>query len=419
MRLLKSELALVFKLFRHDAERQKKRLALTILAIGWGTLSIVLLLSFGEGLKLAFHKGKRGMGEGIGVLWPGATTRAYMGLPSGRTIAFRDEDAELLQARIPSLQAVSREYSRRLGLTRAQKTVNARLRGVDPSFGELRNHVPQPGGRFLDPLDQETKRRVVFLGDELARDLFGSENPLGQTIQVQQSSFLVVGVMQPKIMMGMYSGPDKTQACIPASTFRLLFSDARPGNMVYLPRSPELADLAKVEIYRVLGSKYRFDPDDERALGIWDTREDQRIVGNIALGIQMFLGIIGALTLMVGGMGVANIMYAVVQERTREIGIKMALGAKLRQVMAPFVVEALLMTVAGGLLGTAVALGLMGVIALLPLEGEAFQFLGRPTFSPAIAAATTLILGGIGTLAGLFPARRAALVSPAESLRYE
>lgn len=419
MRLLRSELALILKLFRHDAERQKKRLALTILAIGWGTLSIVLLLSFGEGLKQAFHRGKRGMGEGIGVLWPGATTRAYMGLPSGRTISFRDEDAELLQARIPSLQAVSREYSRRLGLTRGQKTVNARLRGVDPSFGELRNHVPQPGGRFLDPLDQEAKRRVVFLGDELARDLFGDENPLGQTIQIQQSSFLVIGVMRPKIMMGMYSGPDKTQACIPASTFRLLFSDARPGNMVYLPRSPELADLAKVEIYRVLGSKYRFDPDDERALGIWDTREDQRIVGNIALGIQMFLGIIGALTLMVGGMGVANIMYAVVKERTREIGIKMALGAKLRQVMAPFVMEALLMTVAGGLAGTAVALGLMGVIALLPLEGEAFQFLGRPTFSPAIAAATTLILGSIGTLAGFFPARRAALVSPAESLRYE
>lgn len=419
MRLLRSELALILKLFRHDAERQKKRLALTILAIGWGTLSIVLLLSFGEGLKQAFHRGKRGMGEGIGVLWPGATTRAYMGLPSGRTISFRDEDAELLQARIPSLQAVSREYSRRLGLTRGQKTVNARLRGVDPSFGELRNHVPQPGGRFLDPLDQEAKRRVVFLGDELARDLFGDENPLGRTIQIQQSSFLVIGVMQPKIMMGMYSGPDKTQACIPASTFRLLFSDARPGNMVYLPRSPELADLAKVEIYRVLGSKYRFDPDDERALGIWDTREDQRIVGNIALGIQMFLGIIGALTLMVGGMGVANIMYAVVKERTREIGIKMALGAKLRQVMAPFVMEALLMTVAGGLAGTAVALGLMGVIALLPLEGEAFQFLGRPTFSPAIAAATTLILGSIGTLAGFFPARRAALVSPAESLRYE
>jgi putative ABC transport system permease protein len=118
-------------------------------------------------------------------------------------------------------------------------------------------------------------------------------------------------------------------------------------------------------------------------------------------------------------MGVANIMYAVVKERTREIGVKMALGAKVRQVMAPFLMEALLMTVIGGVLGTATALGLMAVIAVLPLEGEAFAFLGRPTFSPAIAAATSIVLGSVGTLAGYFPARRAASVNPAVSLRYE
>ena len=140
---------------------------------------------------------------------------------------------------------------------------------------------------------------------------------------------------------------------------------------------------------------------------------------NIAVGIQIFLGIIGALTLFVGGMGVANIMYAVVKERTREIGVKMALGAKLRQVMTPFVMEALLMTVLGGVLGTTVSLLLMAGIAALPLKGDAFEMLGRPTFSPAIAAATSLVLGAIGMLAGYFPARRAASVNPAESLRYE
>jgi putative ABC transport system permease protein len=225
--------------------------------------------------------------------------------------------------------------------------------------------------------------------------------------------------MQPKVMMGMYSGPDKGQASIPATTFKAMFTDARLGTMVYKPASPEVADQAKWQIYRVLGRKYRFDPEDERALSIWDTRENQRITGNIALGIQMFLGIIGGLTLFVGGMGVANIMYAVVKERTREIGVKMALGAKVRQVMSPFVLEALVMTIIGGVLGTAVALTLMFVISVLPLKGEAFNFLGRPTFSPAIAAATSLILGLVGGLAGYFPARRAASVNPAESLRYE
>jgi putative ABC transport system permease protein len=414
-----AELALVWKLFQHDVAHQRKRIALTVLAIAWGTLSIVLLLSFGEGMRLSFHKGSRGMGEGIGVVWTGATTKAFMGLPSGRPIQFNEEDVALLRVRVPEIAALSSEYSRRTGLTAGTKTVNARVRGVDPEFGELRNQIPQPGGRFLNEPDLREKRRVVFLGEELARDLFGRENVVGQTVQINQSTFLVIGVMQTKIMMGMYSGPDKNQATIPATTFKSMFTDAKLGNFVYKPVSLELGDQAKSEIYRVLGRKYHFDPEDTRALGVWDTRENQRITGNIALGIQMFLGIIGALTLLVGGMGVANIMYAVVKERTREIGVKMALGAKVRQVMAPFVIEALLMTVVGGILGTAVSLGLITLIAALPLNGEALQFLGTPTFSPAIGAATAIVLGTIGTAAGYFPARRAASINPAVSLRYE
>jgi putative ABC transport system permease protein len=417
--LARTEIALILKLFQHDVAHQTKRIALTVLAISWGTLSIVLLLSFGEGMKRSFHKGSRGMGEGIGVVWPGATTRAFMGLPSGRPINFTDDDVDVIRARVPEIEALSTEYSRRIGLTAGTKTVNARVRGVDPEFGPLRNLIPQPGGRFLNEPDSREKRRVVFLGEELARDLFGNEGVVGKTVQINQSTFLVVGVMQTKIMMGMYSGPDKNQATIPATTFKSMFTDAKLNDFVYKPVRLELGDQAKAEIYRVLGRKYHFDPEDTRALGIWDTRENQRITVNIALGIQMFLGIIGALTLLVGGMGVANIMYAVVKERTREIGVKMALGAKVRQVMAPFVIEALLMTVIGGILGTAVSLGLIFLVAALPLQGEALEFLGRPTFSPAIAAATAIVLGTIGTAAGYFPARRAASIHPAVSLRYE
>ena len=414
-----AELLLVWRLFRVDAARNRKRIGLTVMAIAWGTLSIVLLLSFGEGMKRSFHRNSRGMGEGIGVLWPGATTRAYAGLPSGRAISFTDEDAELLGARIPEITGISREYSKRVPVARGTKTVNARVRGVDPAFGEMRNIIPAAGGRFLNEMDSALKRRSVVLGDELATDLFGKEEPVGKTVVINQSTFLVVGVMQPKVMMGMYSGPDKGQASIPAPTFKAMFTDAKIGNMVYKPANAQVADQAKAQIYRVLARKYRFDPDDTRALGVWDTRENQRITGNIALGIQMFLGIIGGLTLFVGGMGVANIMYAVVKERTREIGVKMALGAKVRQIMSPFVLEALTMTILGGTLGTVVGVALMQIVAALPLKNEAFEFLGRPTFSPAIAAATSLILGTVGMLAGYFPARRAASVNPAESLRYE
>ncbi len=419
MRFAAAELALVLRLFRADLGHQTKRIVLTVLAIAWGTLSIVLLLSFGEGLKRSLAKGSRGLGEGIAVVWPGATTKAWMGLPSGRPVPIKEEDPPLLRSRIPEIALLSVEYARFVPVSVGAKSVNARLRGVEPEFGEMRNVHPRPGGRFLNERDVAEKRRVVFLGEELARDLFGTEDVVGRAVQINQSVFLVVGVAQKKMQMGMYNGPDRNQPSIPSTTFKSMYTDETIDNLVYKPVSPELGDMAKAQVYRLMGAKYHFDPEDTRALGMWDTREMQRINDNVALGLQIFLGIIGGLTLLVGGMGVANIMFAVVKERTREIGVKMALGAKERQVMLPFLLEALLMTVVGGILGTALSLGLIALIAALPLEGEAFEFLGRPTFSPAIAAATAMVLGAVGSLAGFFPARHASSVNPAVSLRYE
>lgn len=419
MRFAAAELALVLRLFRADLGHQTKRIVLTVLAIAWGTLSIVLLLSFGEGLKRSLAKGSRGLGEGIAVVWPGATTKAWMGLPSGRPVPIKEEDPPLLRSRIPEIALLSVEYARFVPVSVGAKSVNARLRGVEPEFGEMRNVHPRPGGRFLNERDVAEKRRVVFLGEELARDLFGTEDVVGRAVQINQSVFLVVGVAQKKMQMGMYNGPDRNQPSIPSTTFKSMYTDETIDNLVYKPVSPELGDMAKAQVYRLMGAKYHFDPEDTRALGMWDTREMQRINDNVALGLQIFLGIIGGLTLLVGGMGVANIMFAVVKERTREIGVKMALGAKERQVMLPFLLEALLMTVVGGILGTALSLGLIALIAALPLEGKAFEFLGRPTFSPAIAAATAMVLGAVGSLAGFFPARHASSVNPAVSLRYE
>jgi putative ABC transport system permease protein len=261
---------------------------------------------------------------------------------------------------------------------------------------------------------------VTFLGEELAKDLFGREDAaVGQLVQINGSPFLVVGVAQAKFQMGMYNGPDRKQATLPSSTFKSLFSDAHVDNFVYRAHSVALGDAAKAGIYRVLGRERHFDPEDTRALGIWDTRKMQEINGNVGIGIQIFLGIIGGLTLLVGGMGVANVMFAVLRERTREIGVKMALGAKARQIMLPFVLEALTITSLGGLVGTALSLALIGLVSVLPLKGEAFEVIGHPTFSPAVALATSLVLGTTGMLAGYFPARRAVDVDPAVSLRYE
>jgi putative ABC transport system permease protein len=420
--ITRSELDLAWRLFRYDADRQRKRIALTVLAIAWGTITFVLLLAFGEGLKRQLAKGTRGMGEGICVVWGGATSKPYMGLPAGRRLKLRQEDVALLRARVSQIGAISAEYENwQTPMTVGKKTVSHRLQGVDPEYGPLRNMIPRPGGRFLNEMDQGEKRRVVVLGHEIAEEIFGpGVDPVGQELLVRGSTFLVVGVLEKKIQTAMYAGPDATAASIPASTFVSLFGAGRqPSNFVYRASRPELADTAQAEVFRVLAGVYRFDPTDKPALRLWDTRENQRITDNITLGVQLFLGTIGALTVLIGGMGVANIMYALVKERTREIGLKMALGARISHVMLPFVFEALIMTVLGGLLGTTVSVLIVKGVAALPLEAAAFEFLGKPAFSPAIAVGTSLVIGSIGLMAGYLPARRAAAVNPAVSLRYE
>jgi putative ABC transport system permease protein len=268
--------------------------------------------------------------------------------------------------------------------------------------------------------DEVQRRRVMFLGNDLAKDIFGDEPPVGKTLLVNNAPYTVIGVMQKKTQMGMYGGPDANHAVIPISTFRAQFGRDVLNVMVIETEQPEGMKAALKKVNELFGAKYRFDPTDDRALQAWDMVKSAKTTGNITIGIQLFLGIVGALTLLIGGVGVANIMYAVVKERTREIGVKMALGAKQRWIIAPFVLEALVYTFIGGALGIIIATLLVSLTAFIPIENnKVMSFLGRPTLSPQIGIATSLILGLIGLVAGYFPARRAASVDPASTLRYE
>lgn len=176
----------------------------------------------------------------------------------------------------------------------------------------------------------------------------------------------------------------------------------------------------KAELFRVLGQKYRFDSKDERALGMWDFIESEKENLAVGLGIQIFMGLVGAFTLLIAGVGVANIMYVVVKERTQEIGIKRALGARRRHIMAQFLFEAMTLAVSGGFVGlAAAALVVLGVDAIPSEENPAMQYILNPKLSWPIAVICVSILMGVGLIAGLLPARRAAAVDPVESLRYE
>jgi len=414
-------LPVIVSLFLRASRLQKKRAVLTIAAIAWGSVSLLLLLAFGEGLKNQMATARRGMGEGIAVLWAGQTTKAWQGLPPGRQINFAIDDVEILRSRVPILDGVigeNRTWSANFVV--GKTTLNAQINGVHADYGRLRNHEPAPGGRFLNDQDVALRRRVVFLGDKLAKDLFAAEDPIGRGLLINNVPYTVIGVMKHRMQMGTYGGPDEGHAVVPITTFRAQFGDWPLANMVIRPKDPNQMSLALAEVRKVLAGKYKFDPEDTRVIQDWDTVKGAKVMTNILLGIQIFLGIIGGLTLMIGGVGVANIMYATVKERTREIGVKMALGARRSWITGPLLLEGLAYTVVGGLFGVVIATVLIILMGLIPTQGnQALEFLGKPTLSPAVGLVSAAILGLIGLIAAYFPARRAASIDPAQTLRYE
>ena len=410
----------LFRLYTRELKKQRKRIVLTVSAIAWGTLSIILLLSFGEGLKRQMSKANKGLGVNIVILYGGQTSKVFKGLPRGRTIRFTDEDVALLKEKIPQISAISGEYDMYgASFTYGKKTLTERITGVLPEFEDMRTHYPDAGGRFINKIDMEQRRRVVFLGDNLKKRLIGEQDAIGKIILINNIPFKVVGVLNKKMQMSMYGGPDADKAVIPASTLKTLQGRKYLNRIVYQVKDIEIASYVKQQVYNIMGRKYRFDPTDKKAFWVWDTIEMTAIASTIFDGIQIFLGVIGALTLLIASVGVANIMYVSVKERTHEIGVKRALGAKRKHVKQQFVLEALLIAVSGGLIGGFVALIIIQVLQGIPVGDGPLQFLGKPTFSLPIAASTAIILGLVGLAAGYFPARRAAAVDPIESLRYE
>jgi putative ABC transport system permease protein len=405
----------LFGPFFHTLRTQRLRTALTVLGITWGTAAVVVLLAFGVGLAAQMKKNAKGIGDGLVIVFPGTTTKSYRGFPEGRRIQLDEGDVAAVRREIPNMEVVTPEYQRwGVAVRRGVNAGQPLLTGVEPEYGDLRNIIPESGGRFIDAPDVAAKRRVAVLGDELKGLLFGDEPALGKTVLVGGAPFTVIGVMQHKEQDSSYGERDKNRVFIPASTFRSIWGDTHVRPLLYRARDATQLEATKDAVYQVLGRRYRFDPTDKDALGIWDTNEQLKFFHYMFLGFNIFLGVVGSFTLIVGGIGVANIMYVVVRERTREIGIRRALGARRVTILTQILLETFVIVAVGAALGIAVSSLLVWAASLLPIQEQ----VGTPTMSPVVLTTTLALLAFIAFMAGLFPARRAANLDPVECLRY-
>jgi putative ABC transport system permease protein len=409
------KLATTIREFFADLRAQRLRTTLTVLGIAWGTIAVVVLLAFGVGLERQTKKRFHGLGDRIVILFGGRTTVSFQGFPAGRYINLREDDGALLRREILDIVALSPEYSnRQTPVRRGTKSANPNITGVYPVYGDMRNIIADTGGRFINQRDLDDRRRVAMLGDELADLLFGAEEPVGRQIFVGQVPFTVIGVMHPKTQNSSYNGRDKDRVFIPASTYVAVFGDRFVNNFVYRTTGSAVTKDVERRVYRLLGRRYSFDPADEDALSVWDTSEWEQRFEAMFLAFNMFFAIVGSFTLTVGGIGVANIMYIVVRERTREIGVKRSVGATRRDILGQFFAESFMIVGIGAILGFAGSWGIVALLGLVPMQ----EFVGTPTISPVVLAVTLSLLAGIGVLAGFFPARKAANLDPVEALRH-
>lgn len=400
--------------FFRNINQQRLRTFLTIFGIMWGTATLIILLAFGLGFRDQTALNMRGIGDEIVIMFNGRTSQNFEGFGVGRRIQMREADAQFIKNEVAGIKEISAEYSRwNTVLTRGDRRNTPNVSGVFPNYSEMRNIFPQEGGRWFNPVDIEQRRRVVFLGDKLKELLFGDDDAIGETIMLGNSPFTVIGVMTPKTQNSSYSARDQDRAFIPASTFSTMFGTDRLNNIIYTVYNPTQSEQITQQVREAMGRKHRYASTDKDALGIWDTNEFWSFMYYFFVGFNVFLGIIGFFTLAVGGIGVANIMFVVVQERMKEIGIRRSVGAKRRTIMIQFFSETFMIVGLGALLGYGIGWGIVELMQNIPIR----EFVGAPVFSPIVGMVALCVLTLIGLVAGFLPAVRASRLDIVECLR--
>lgn len=400
---------------------QKRRTFLTMFGIAWGVVSIVLMVAAGEGLRVGQKKVSDSFARDLMIVFAGRTSLQAGGTRAGRRIFFETSDIPVLQADSPSCRYVMPELGQ--GDLKVHSSYNAGMptvTGAYPEFAEIRS-VDVAQGRFYNWDDVNQRRRVAFLGSEIKKQLFGSRNPIGETISINDHPYTVIGVMKNKDQDSSYDGWDVNKIFVPFTAMQEDFPNKPPATpmsvdrLLVQPRSVADHEACKGEIRASLGRLHNFDPTDKEAAGIWDTLEDAQAFAKMTDGMKYFLGAVGITTLLLGGIGVMNVMLVAVRERTREIGVRKAVGAPAASILHQFFAETVIIVFLSGGVGMAIAYGICALVNLAPMP-QYFAGLLPTWQSGAVAIG---MLGSVALFAAMYPARRAASIDPIEALRYE
>jgi putative ABC transport system permease protein len=399
----------------------KLRSALTMFGVAWGAASIMIMMAIGDGFKIGYLQSLSTLGTDIAIVWGGRTRGQAGDQRAGRRIRLTTEDVEAIRSSCHLVAAATPELERVLRISSPHNAGRFSTHGVAPVYQQIRS-MRVASGRPMTEEDNQQEWRVCVVGPEVRKQLFGDRPAVGAQVRIQDMPFTIIGELAKKDQNSSYNGFDANKVLVPHRTMARHFPNPQAfegagaiDTLVFMPRTAVDHERALRQVKVVLGRRHGFDPDDEGALWVWDTVREARMVSSLYDSMQRFLAFVAVITLGLGGVGVMNIMLVAVAERTREIGIKKAIGATPGQILGEFFLESILLTFSSGGLGVAVAWCVSAGVSRLPLPQ---MFAGLP-ITPWTAAITFLTLTLVGVSAAVYPARRAAGLAPVDALRYE